>query len=227
MLKTRLLELRQGVLSKNDQIAERLRERFHSEGVLALNFVSAPGSGKTMLLERVLERLLRDGHRVAVLAGDLETDNDAQRLARTGALVHQIQTHGACHLEAEWVQQHIAEARWDLSDIEFLFIENVGNLVCPSSYDLGEDLRVVLISVTEGEDKPLKYPVLFNSADVAVITKIDLVEAVECDLELMKRNIRAVRPDMRIFETSAKRDIGIQPFVDFLIEERKQRFTFC
>lgn len=227
MLKTRLLELRQGVLSKNDQIAERLRERFNSEGVLALNFVSAPGSGKTLLLERVLEALIRDGHRVAVLAGDLETDNDAQRLARTGALVRQIQTHGACHLEAEWVQQHLNEARWDLSDIEFLFIENVGNLVCPSSYDLGEALRVVLLSVTEGEDKPLKYPVLFNSADVAVITKIDLAEAVECDLELMKRNIRAVRPDMRIFETSAKRNIGIQPFVDFLIEERKQRFTFC
>lgn len=220
---TRLLEIRESVLSKNDALAEGLRARFRAAGVLALNLVSSPGTGKTAFLERVLGELTNAGWKAAALVGDLETDNDARRLARSGAPVRQIQTHGYCHLEAEWIGAHLAEAGWDLNDLEFLFIENVGNLVCPSSYDLGEDARVVLLSVTEGEDKSLKYPGMFNSADVAVITKVDLAAACECDLALMRHNILDVRPGMRIFETSAKTGAGVQAFVDYLIEKRGER----
>ncbi len=218
---TRLLEIRTGVLSKNDQLAATLRRRLQDAGILTLNFVSSPGSGKTAFLERTMRDMTTAGMRVAALVGDLETDNDAQRLARSGAQVKQIMTHGNCHLEADMICAHMAD--WDLSAIDYLFIENVGNLVCPSAYDLGEDLRVVLLSVTEGEDKPLKYPVMFHSADVAVITKLDLAEACECDLRLMRENILRVRPGMRIFEVSAKKGAGIQSYIDFTVEARNHR----
>ncbi len=218
---TRLLEIRAGVLSKNDQLASGLRRRLQAAGILTLNFVSSPGTGKTAFLERTMREMTAAGMRVSALVGDLETDNDAQRLARSGAQVKQIMTHGNCHLEAHMIGAHLAD--WDLNAIEYLFIENVGNLVCPSSYDLGEDLRVVLLSVTEGEDKPLKYPVMFHSADVALITKLDLAEACECDLSLMRDNILRVRPDMRIFEVSAKKGTGIQSFIDFVVEARNLR----
>ena len=174
---TRIVELRQGILKKNDELARGLRERFTSSGVLVLNLVSSPGTGKTAFLERTLRLLRERGSRVAALVGDLETDNDARRLAASGAPVRQINTHGICHLEAEMVGKHLEG--WDgveLGQLDYLFIENVGNLVCPSSYDLGERIRVALLSVTEGEDKPLKYPTLFNSADAAVITKMDIAE---------------------------------------------------
>ncbi len=216
---TRLLEVREGVLSKNDQLAAGLRHRFNAAGVMVLNFVSSPGSGKTALLERTMREMRDRGIPVAALVGDLETDNDARRLARSGALVKQINTHGNCHLEAEMISGHLAD--WDLGSLHFLFIENVGNLVCPSSYDLGEDLRAVLLSVTEGEDKPLKYPVLFNSSDVAIITKVDLAQACECDLGLMRENIERVRPGMHIFETSAKTGAGIPEFITFLLNARR------
>lgn len=218
---TRLLEIRTGVLSKNDQLAATLRRRLQDAGILTLNFVSSPGSGKTAFLERTMRDMTTAGMRVAALVGDLETDNDAQRLARSGAQVKQIMTHGNCHLEADMIGAHLAD--WDLNAIDYLFIENVGNLVCPSAYDLGEDLRVVLLSVTEGEDKPLKYPVMFHSADVAVITKLDLAEACECDLRLMRENILRVRPGMRIFEVSAKKGAGIQSYIDFIVEARNHR----
>lgn len=217
---TRLLEIRTGVLNKNDQLAAELRRRLRAAGILTLNFVSSPGSGKTAFLERTMREMTTAGMRVSALVGDLETDNDAQRLARSGAQVKQIMTHGNCHLEADMIGTHLAA--WDLNAIDYLFIENVGNLVCPSSYDLGEDLRVVLLSVTEGEDKPLKYPVMFHSADVALITKLDLVEACECDLSLMRDNILSVRPGMRIFEVSAKKGVGIQEFIDFVVAARSQ-----
>ena len=142
--------------------------------MLVLNLVSSPGTGKTAFLERTLRDLRASGARVAALVGDLETDNDARRLAASGAPVRQINTHGICHLEAEMIGKHLEG--WELADLDYLFIENVGNLVCPSSYDLGEKIRVALLSVTEGEDKPLKYPTLFNSADAAIITKIDIAE---------------------------------------------------
>ena len=221
---TRIVELRQGILKKNDELARGLRSRFESAGVLVLNLVSSPGTGKTAFLERTLRELLAHGSRAAALVGDLETDNDARRLAASGAPVRQINTHGICHLEAEMVGKHLDG--WDgvaLPTLDYLFIENVGNLVCPSSYDLGERIRVALLSVTEGEDKPLKYPTLFNSADAAVITKIDIAEAVGFDREAALRNIRAIRPNIHIFETSAKTGAGLDAWLAWLAGERDRR----
>jgi hydrogenase nickel incorporation protein HypB len=215
---TRIVELRKGILKKNDELAAGLRQRFASAGVLVLNLVSSPGTGKTAFLERTLKALREGGARVAALVGDLETDNDARRLEASGAPVRQINTHGICHLEAEMVSKHLEG--WDLAGLDYLFIENVGNLVCPSSYDLGEKVRVALLSVTEGEDKPLKYPTLFNSADAAVITKIDLAEPCEFDREAALKNIRAIRPGIRVFETSAKSGAGMTEWLEYLKEQR-------
>jgi hydrogenase nickel incorporation protein HypB len=217
---TRIVELRRGILKKNDELAAGLRDRFTSAGVLVLNLVSSPGTGKTAFLERTLTELRKRGAHVAALVGDLETDNDARRLAASGAPVRQINTHGICHLDAEMVNKHLEG--WEgvsLSGLNLLFIENVGNLVCPSSYDLGERIRVALLSVTEGEDKPLKYPGLFNSADAAVITKIDLAVPCGFDRDLALKNINEIRPGIRIFETSAKTGAGIDGWLDYLTVE--------
>jgi hydrogenase nickel incorporation protein HypB len=218
---TRIVELRKGVLKKNDQLAAELRSRFQATGVLVVNLVSSPGSGKTSFLERTLRELRQRGARVAALVGDLETDNDARRLAASGAPVRQINTHGLCHLEAEMVGKHLEG--WQLDELDYLFIENVGNLVCPSSYDLGEAVRAVLLSVTEGEDKPLKYPTMFNSADTAVITKIDLAEACEFDRTAAWNNIQEIRPNIRIFETSAKTGAGMETWLEFLASQHAAR----
>ena len=221
---TRIVELRQGILKKNDELARGLRANFESAGVLVLNLVSSPGTGKTAFLERTLRELRKRGSRVAALVGDLETDNDARRLAASGAPVRQINTHGICHLEAEMVSRNLDA--WDgveLGALDYLFIENVGNLVCPSSYDLGERIRVALLSVTEGEDKPLKYPTLFNSADAAVITKMDIAEAVGFDRDSALLNIREIRPNIRIFETSAKTGAGMDMWLKYLAQERAPR----
>jgi hydrogenase nickel incorporation protein HypB len=209
----RLVEVRKNVLKQNDVVARALRERFREAGVLAISLVSSPGAGKTAFLERTLT-LLHTRYKVAALVGDLATENDAARLARSQAPVKQIITGTVCHLEAAMVQN--ALDGWNLRDLDFLFIENVGNLVCPSSYDLGEDLRFVLLSVTEGEDKPLKYPTIFNSADVAIITKSDLAAAVEFDEVLTRRNIQAVRPGMQVLKLSAKTGAGMPDFLEFL-----------
>jgi hydrogenase nickel incorporation protein HypB len=215
---TRIVELRQGILKKNDELARDLRGRFTTAGVLVLNLVSSPGTGKTTFLERTLRDLREGGARVAALVGDLETDNDARRLAASGAPVRQINTHGICHLEAEMVSKHLDG--WQLADLDYLFIENVGNLVCPSSYDLGERIRVALLSVTEGEDKPLKYPTLFNSADAAIITKIDLAEPCGFDRETALHNIHEIRPGIKIFEVSAKSGAGMAGWLQYLREQR-------
>ncbi len=218
---TRIVELRQGILKKNDELARALRSRFEGAGVLVLNLVSSPGTGKTAFLEWTLRELHSRGIRVAALVGDLETDNDARRLASSGAPVRQINTHGICHLEAEMVSRHLDG--WEgiqVEQLDYLFIENVGNLVCPSSYDLGERIRVALLSVTEGEDKPLKYPTLFNSADAAVITKIDIAEAVGFDREAALTNIREICPKIQIFETSAKTGRGMEAWLDYLAQQR-------
>lgn len=209
----RLVHVRQNVLKKNDVLARQLRDRFREAGSYVVSLVSSPGSGKTTFLEKSLVRLRRDST-VAVLVGDLATDNDAARLARSGVPVKQITTGTVCHLDAEMVER--ALDGWELADLECLFIENVGNLVCPASYDLGEDLRLVLLSVTEGEDKPLKYPTIFNTADVAVVTKIDLADAVEFDWPEAERNIRAVRPDIQILRVSAKTGAGMDEWLDLL-----------
>jgi len=213
----RLIEVRKNVLRQNDVVARALRERFHASGVFVVSLVSSPGSGKTAFLEKTLT-LLRPHYRVPALVGDLATENDAMRLARSQAPVKQITTGTLCHLEAAMVQNALQD--WDLNQLDFLFIENVGNLVCPSSYDLGEDIRLVLHSVTEGEDKPLKYPTIFNSADVAVITKSDLASAVEFDEAAARRNIQAVRPGMEILKLSAKTGEGMDEYLEFL--ERKR-----
>ena len=211
-------------MKKNDELAAALRASYTAAGVLVLNLVSSPGTGKTTFLERTLKELKSRGLRVAALVGDLETDNDARRLASSGAPVRQINTHGICHLDAEMIGRHLDG--WEgvtLEALDFLFIENVGNLVCPSSYDLGEKIRVALLSVTEGEDKPLKYPTLFNSADAAVITKMDIAEACSFDRELALRNINEIRPGIRIFETSAKTGAGMEEWQGYLAAERMAR----
>jgi hydrogenase nickel incorporation protein HypB len=216
----RMVEVRKNILKQNDVIARSLRERFRHEGTLAVSLVSSPGSGKTTFLERTLT-LLRAHYRVAALVGDLATENDAQRLARSGAPVKQITTGTLCHLEASMIQK--ALDGWDTGKLDFLFVENVGNLVCPSSYDLGEDLRLVLLSVTEGEDKPLKYPTIFNSADVAVITKMDLAAAVDFNEQALDGNIQAVRPGMQILKLSAKTGEGMQELLDYLHKLQRLR----
>ena len=215
---TRIVELRRGILKKNDELAAGLRASYTAAGVLVLNLVSSPGTGKTAFLERTLRELLAHGSRAAALVGDLETDNDARRLAASGAPVRQINTHGICHLDAEMIGRHLDGC--NLGELDYLFIENVGNLVCPSSYDLGEKIRVVLLSVTEGEDKPLKYPTMFNSADAAVITKMDIAEPCGFDRELALRNINEIRPGILIFETSAKTGAGMQEWLGYLAAER-------
>jgi hydrogenase nickel incorporation protein HypB len=213
MTMPRLLEVRKNVLKANDLVARDLRERFRAAGVFVVSLVSSPGSGKTAFLEKILT-VLRPQCRVAALVGDLATENDALRLARSQAPVKQIITGTLCHLEAAMVQN--ALAGWDLNQLDLLFIENVGNLVCPSSYDLGENLRLVLMSVTEGEDKPLKYPTIFNSADVAILTKVDLAQVVEFNEEAALANIQAVRPAMQVFKVSARNDQGVGEFADYL-----------
>jgi len=218
---TRIVELRQGILKKNDELARGLRSQFEAAGVLVLNLVSSPGTGKTEFLQRTLREIINSGAKPAALVGDLETDNDARRLAASGAPVRQINTHGICHLEAEMIGKHLQG--WNLSDLDYLFIENVGNLVCPSSYDLGEKIRVALLSVTEGEDKPLKHPTLYNSADVAVITKIDIAEAVGFDRASALKNINEIRPGVRIFETSAKTGAGMAEWLAYLADLKSTR----
>ena len=217
----RMLEIRKSVFKQNDLIAAALRQRFVKSQTFVVSLVSSPGSGKTALLEKTLA-LLRPEFRVAALVGDLATDNDAIRLARSQAPVKQITTGTVCHLDAAMIESALQE--WELPAPEFLFVENVGNLVCPSSYDLGESLRLVLMSVTEGEDKPLKYPTIFNSADVAVITKTDLASAVEFDLAAAAKNIYSVRPQMRILQVSTKVGEGVPEYLEFL---RVQRAAFC
>jgi len=210
---TRLVEVRQRVLKHNDVVARALRARFQAAGVYVVSLAASPGAGKTTFLGEVLTAL-RGRYRVAALVGDLATDNDARRLAQSQVPVRQITTGTVCHLEAEMVET--ALQGWDLSGLDFLFIENVGNLVCPATYDLGEDLRLVLFSVTEGEDKPLKYPTIFNTADVALLTKMDLAAAVGFEAAAAHRNIQAVRPGMQVFEVSARSGEGMEQWFRFL-----------
>lgn len=210
----RIIEVRKNVLKRNDEIARVLRKRFKEVGLFVVSLVSSPGSGKTAFLEKTLTLLRERGSRPAALVGDLATDNDAARLARSGAPVKQITTGTMCHLEAAMIDT--ALDGWDLANLDFLFVENVGNLVCPASYDLGENLRLVLLSVTEGEDKPLKYPTIFNSSDLAVVTKVDLADAVEFDWEAAQASIQSVRPGMPVMRVSAKKGTGMDEWLDRL-----------
>jgi hydrogenase nickel incorporation protein HypB len=213
----RLVEVRKNVLNRNDMVARELRKRFQDAGVFVVSLVSSPGSGKTAFLEKTLTLLSRSW-RVAALVGDLATDNDAARLARAQVPVKQITTGTLCHLEAAMVQSALED--WNLNELDFLFIENVGNLVCPSSYDLGEDLRLVLLSVTEGEDKPLKYPTIFHTADVAIVTKMDLADAVEFDSGAANANIQRVRPGVEVISVSSKNGLGMDEWIESLTSLR-------
>lgn len=210
---SRIVEVRQNILHKNDALARVLRERFARADVFVVSLVSSPGAGKTALLQRTLAELSAQLS-VAALVGDLATDCDARRLGESGAPVRQITTGTVCHLDAQMVGS--ALEGWDLQSIDVLFIENVGNLVCPASYDLGEHLRVVLMSVTEGEDKPLKYPTIFNTADLAMITKIDLADAAGFERDVALGNIARVRPGLEVIETSARTGTGMPAWIERL-----------
>jgi len=214
-----VITIERKVLEKNDEIARLNRALIEGHGLFSINIVSSPGAGKTSILERTIERL-RGSVRIAVIEGDVQTDLDAQRVARYGVPAIQIVTHGGCHLEAKLVQD--ALARLDLRELDLLVIENVGNLVCPANYDLGEALKVVVLSTTEGDDKPLKYPVMFRNSSVLIINKTDLLPYVSCDLETVRRNALQINPQLRIFETSCTTQTGIPEWCRWL-EERSRR----
>jgi hydrogenase nickel incorporation protein HypB len=215
----RTLEIRRSILEKNERLAERNRGFFLAQKLLVLNVLSSPGSGKTTLLTETI-RVLGLELKCGVIVGDLATDNDARRLGETGAPVVQITTGTVCHLEAEMVGRAVAQI--DLTGLHLLFIENVGNLVCPASYDLGEHLRVVLVSVTEGEDKPLKYPPIFQSADVVIVTKVDLAEACGFSRETLMGNLRRVAPKARVLMLSTRSGQGMEDWKNYLRQEQKQ-----
>jgi len=207
------VEIGEAILGHNAEAAARNRQRFQEAGLRVVSLVSSPGSGKTALLERTLADL-QGRVAVGVIVGDLQTDNDARRLRGKGAPVVQITTGGYCHLEADMVAR--AMAKLELNALQLLIIENVGNLVCPAAYDLGEDLRVVALSVTEGEDKPLKYPTIFRHADAVVVTKMDLAEAVGLDKDALMDALRRAAPQARRFEVSARTGTGLDAWYDYL-----------
>jgi len=213
----RHLDIHRSILEKNNRQAERNRGFFRARGLLVLNILSSPGSGKTTLISETI-RALGQRLKTAVIVGDLETDNDAQRLRATSAEAIQINTGTVCHLEAEMVARAVKQLHLD--GVELLIIENVGNLVCPASYDLGEDLRVVLLSVTEGEDKPLKYPPIFQSASATIVSKIDLAPACDYNQEVARKNLEQLAPAAPIFELSAKTGRGMEEWCAFLTAEQ-------
>ncbi len=216
MAKTTKVSIQKKVLSKNDEIAADIRGRMAARKILALNLVSSPGSGKTSLLEKTLAELGTD-MQLAAIAGDVQTDNDAARIKKAGGKhVEAITTDGACHLDAAMVDK--ALGKMDITDTDVLFIENVGNLVCPSSFDLGEDMKVVLISTAEGDDKPLKYPAMFRRSSVLVINKTDLLGQSDFDIDRAERNARNINPDLRIFRMSCRTGEGLQEWYDWLRE---------
>ena len=214
MNKPKLIEIRKNILKKNDDLAAALRARFSAAGVYVVNFVSSPGTGKTELLKQTITRL-RDHFAIGAIVGDVETENDAVRLRQSGVPAYQVQTHNMCHLESFHIEKALIEAApyFQADSLDLLIIENVGNLVCTSSFDLGEDLQVVMVSTTEGEDKPLKYPKIFDRSDICIVTKMDLAEVLDYDREKMLRSIEAVKPGMPLFEVSAKTGAGMEAWV--------------
>jgi hydrogenase nickel incorporation protein HypB len=208
-----IITVERKVLEKNDEIARRNRALFQERGLFVINLVSSPGSGKTSILERTLEQFNKR-LTVAVIEGDVQTDFDAQRIARYDAPVVQIVTNGGCHLDAKLVEDALRSL--DLHGINLLIIENVGNLVCPSNYDLGEAMKVVVASTTEGDDKPLKYPAMFQNASVLIINKVDLLPYVNCRLDALRDNALKINPSLKVFETSCTTNAGIAEWCSWL-----------
>jgi hydrogenase nickel incorporation protein HypB len=208
-----VITIERKVLEKNDQIAERNRQFFQDRGIFVLNLVSSPGAGKTTILEKTFQEL-RGSMKTSVIEGDVQTDLDAQRVAKYGVPVVQIVTMGGCHLEAGLVQDALQNL--DLNAVDLLFIENVGNLVCPSNYDLGEAMKVVVLSTTEGDDKPLKYPAMFHNSSVLIINKIDLIPYVNCNLDVLRGNALKINPALKVFEVSCFTGAGIQEWCNWL-----------
>lgn len=222
---TAVVPVEKKVLNENQRIAEELRQRYAKAGTLCLNIISSPGSGKTTLLEKTLAGF-NQHDKVAVLTGDLQTENDARRLARYGFPVQQIVTGTVCHLDGRMIERALEP--WTSNEIDLLFIENVGNLVCPSSYDLGEEAKIVVLSVTEGEDKPLKYPSIFSKAALMIVTKIDLLPYVPFNLEQAKANARQVHPGIEIIELSCQTGQGFDQWQQWLVQRRsaaRERFA--
>lgn len=214
-----IITIERKVLEKNDAIAEQNRRTFLENNILVLNLVSSPGSGKTSLLERTLEHL-KQRISVAVIEGDVQTDLDAERVAKFDVPVVQIVTNGGCHLEAKLVQDALQNV--PLERTQLLIIENVGNLVCPSNYDLGEAMKVVVASTTEGDDKPLKYPGMFRNASVLIINKVDLIPYVGCNLTNLRNNALSINPSLLVFETSCTTNEGIAAWCDWLVSKVKK-----
>lgn len=206
------------VLEKNDNIASEIRKSFSDKKIFAINLVSSPGSGKTSLVERTIANS-KNKLRIAVVEGDVQTDLDAERVNAFGVPVVQIVTNGGCHLEAGLVRDALKSL--DLNSVDLLIIENVGNLVCPAGYDLGEDLKVVVASTTEGDDKPLKYPAMFRNSSALIINKIDLLPYLKCDIEALKSNALKINPALKIFEVSCTTDAGLNDWINWLIKNTK------
>lgn len=215
-----LITIERKVLEKNDEIARQNREQFERKRIFSLNIVSSPGSGKTSILERTID-MLKSAIPLGVIEGDVQTDIDARRVARFGIPAVQIVTRGGCHLEASLVRDAIAQL--DLSSLHLVFIENVGNLVCPSGYDLGEAMKVVVISTSEGDDKPLKYPAMFRAASVMIINKIDLLPYVDCSIETLEANALKINPALKVFRMSCRTAEGVREWCDWLTRQVRSR----
>lgn len=216
-----VITIERKVLQKNDEIASKNRELFIKKNLFTINLVSSPGSGKTSLVERTIEKI-KDKVNIAVIEGDVQTDIDAKRVSEYNVPVVQIITNGACHLEANLVKDALVNLEGKLDNAGLLIIENVGNLVCPAGYDLGEDLKVVVISVTEGDDKPLKYPKMFMNSEVLVINKIDLLPYVNCSIKDLRANALKINPKLKIFETSCTSSKGIDKWCSYLMSGIKK-----
>lgn len=214
------IKVKKSILSANDQIAAEIREKFRSHNLFSINMMSSPGSGKTTLIERTLEKL-RDSISIGVIVGDVQTERDAQRIARFKIPVKQIITRGGCHLNAQMVKN--ALPHFEIDNLDLMIIENVGNLVCPSNYDLGEDLKVTLISTTEGDDKPLKYPPMFRVSSVFLINKIDLLPYTDFGLEQCQKYALSINPKLKLFVTSCTTGKGLDEWCKWLQEEAYRR----
>jgi hydrogenase nickel incorporation protein HypB len=214
----RTIKLEEKVRAKGWETAQELRKSFRQKGIFVVNLIGSPGAGKTSLLEALAPRIIK---RAAVIEGDLQTDEDKRRVERAGIRAYQINTAGACHLDAGMIRD--ALARFPLDNVDLLFVENVGNLVCPASFEIGEDMKVAVVSVTEGDDKAAKYPTAMRVSSALVITKMDLLPHVSCDVKRLERDVRSHRPDIAVFATSAKTGEGVGEFLGWIDAQARAR----